>query len=256
MEKAAPETFPQLSRSPLREAVVDLRLREPLPVAWLEKLKNAAFDGFTNPQPIKTSAFRFEIPPDQPSRATVDSDQQWGRRYDSNKGGDVEVLQVTRQGMTLSILKGYTNWDGLRPKARAAWNKYLQISGPVEIGRLALRYINAIDLTVGEDYDKYLAAAPRIPTGVPPVLVPPIVNNFIQRVEVPFANEAAVAIITQTLSNPSAGKGSAILDIDVASAYNVAGDSDEVWTVLDKLRVIANSIFFSSITQKLLESFL
>jgi uncharacterized protein (TIGR04255 family) len=243
-------TFPQLNRPPLREALVDIRLRETLPLNWLAKLENADFDGFANPQPMKQGAFKFEMPKDQPSRATVASEQLWGQRYDRNNGA--EVLQMTRQGMTLSILKDYTKWEVLRDKARATWEKYIQISGPVGVSRLAVRYINGIDMPLGQDYDLYLTAAPKVPTELPQ-----IVNNFIQRVEVPFEKEAATAIITQTLGNPTeVNKGIAILDIDVFSNYHLEGASTEIWSVLDGLRVIANTIFFSSITKKLLESYL
>jgi uncharacterized protein (TIGR04255 family) len=153
--------------------------------------------------------------------------------------------------MTLSILKDYTNWDVLRAAAADAWEQFLDLSGPVATSRLAVRYINGIALRLGEDYDEYLSAGPRIP----PTL-PQIVNNFIQRVEVPFASDEAVAIITQTMGPAVAGMGDTVLDIDVYAFRLLDGASPEVWSVLDRLRIIANNIFFSSITEKLLESYL
>jgi uncharacterized protein (TIGR04255 family) len=215
----------------------------------MERLENANFGGFTNPQPMKEGAFRFELPTDQPARASVDSEQQLGRRYDSKD--EARVLQVRRNGMTLSILKNYTNWEALRDSARASWERYLEISGSVDVDRLAVRYINAIEMPVGDDYDKYLTTGPRIPRDLPQ-----IVNNFIQRVEIPFTKEEATAIITQTLGQPVGSKGSAILDIDVFCQCSLKGASPDVWSRLDNLRNIANGVFFSSVAPEVIKSYL
>jgi len=241
--------FPRLSRAPLREALVDIRLREQLPLDWVEKVNRMEFHGFESSEPMNQGSFRFEVPRDTPARASVTSVQPFGRRYDRSDGS--RVLQVTRNGVTLSILKDYTNWDVLRAAAADAWNQFLDSSGPVGISRLAVRYVNGIALPLGKDYDEYLTAGPRVPPALPQ-----IVNNFIQRVEVPFASDEAVAIITQTLGPSAAGMGDAVLDIDVYALRLLDGSSQEVWSVLDRLRIIANDIFFSSITEKLLESYL
>jgi uncharacterized protein (TIGR04255 family) len=242
--------FPQLSHPPLREALVDIKLRDVLPATWMERLENANFGDFTNPQPMKQSAFKFVLPKDEPARALVDSDQPLGRRYNSKD--EARVLQVRRNGMTLSILKNYTNWEALRDSARASWERYLEISGSVDVDRLAVRYTNAIEMPVGDDYDKYLTAAPRIPRELPQ-----IVNNFIQRVELPFIKEEAeaTAIITQTLGQTAGGKGSVILDIDVFCQCALKGTSPDIWFRLDNLRDIATGIFFSSVTQEVLKSY-
>ena len=128
--------------------------------------------------------------------------------------------------------------------------RYLEISGPVNVDRLAVRYINAIEMNLGEDYDRYLTAGPSIPPELPQ-----IVNNFIQRVEIPFETEGATAIITQTLGGPAAGKSSAILDIDVFCLCSLEGASGELWPRLDNLRNIANRIFFSSVTPEVIKSY-
>jgi uncharacterized protein (TIGR04255 family) len=225
---------------------VDIRLREQLSTGWLQNLESKDFGGFQKAQPMKQGSFRFEIPKDQPARAAVASEESIGWRYDKADGS--QVLQVRRNGMTLSILKNYTNWQALSTTVRDAWERYLEISGPIAVSRLAVRYINGIEIRLGRDYDEYLTAGPRIPQPLPQ-----IVNNFIQRVEIPFASDEATAIITQTTEPPVDGKGYAVLDIDVYSSCSLQGDSPELWSVLERLRIIANNIFFSSITKELLD---
>ena len=144
-------------------------------------------------------------------------------------------------------MKNYPGWNGLREAGRDVWREFLAVSGPVHISRLAVRYINAISIPLGADYDEYLTTGPRVPKSVPP-----IVTNFLQRVLVPFEEEAATAIITQTLEMPAPA---AVLDIDVFTECSLEGTSADIWSKLERLRGIANRIFFSSLTEKVLESY-
>ena len=49
--------------------------------------------------------------------------------------------------------------------------------------------------------------------------------------------------------------GPAVLDIDVFTEVSLEGASEETWSRLDDLRNIADRIFFSSLTEKVIESY-
>jgi uncharacterized protein (TIGR04255 family) len=235
--------FPKLTRPPLREVLVDIRLREELPASVLPKFE-AAPKGFPVRKGMKHGQFQFQVEENKPFAAKVLTEEALGVRYEREDGS--EVVQLRRNGFTYSILKNYRGWEVLREAARDMWRVFLLASGPVNINRLATRYINAIEIPLGADYDEYLTTAPRIPKSVPP-----IVTSFIQRVMVPFEREIAISIITQTLEMP----GPAVLDIDVFTEVSLEGASEEIWSRLDNLRNIADRIFFSSLTEKLIESY-
>jgi len=221
---------------------VDLRLRDELPASFVSNLK--ALEGFPISGEMKKRQVTVQMG-DKPTEVLT-TDEAYGRRYDREDGS--EVVQFRRNGLTYSILKNYTSWDVLREAARNAWQRFLAISGPVNVSRLALRYINAIDMPLGADFDEYLTAGPRIPKPLPPM-----VTGFIQRVFVPFDKDGAIAIITQTLETSTAGIIPAILDIEVFGECSLDGASAEVWSRLEKLRGIKNKVFFSSLTPKALE---
>jgi uncharacterized protein (TIGR04255 family) len=149
--------------------------------------------------------------------------------------------------MTYSVLKEYQGWISLRELSRDAWLEFLTVAGGVIVSRLAVRYINAISIPLGADYDEYLTTGPRVPKSVPS-----IVTSFMQRVVVPFEDEKAHAIVTQTLETPAPA---AVLDIDIFADCALEGAAGEVWSRLDRLRGIADRIFFSSLTAKVLESY-
>lgn len=234
--------FPKLTHPPLREALIDIRLREELPASVLPKFETPK--GFPMKQGIKHGQFQFQAEVDKPFTAKVITEEALGIRYGREDGS--EVVQLRRNGLTYSILRNYQGWEVLREAARDMWRVFLLASGPVNISRLAARYINAIEIPLGADYDEYLTTAPRVPKSVPP-----IVTSFMQRVLVPFEKEIATAIITQALETPSP----AVLDIDVFTEVSLEGTSEEIWSRLDNLRNIADRIFFSSLTGKVIESY-
>ena len=234
--------FPKLTRPPLREALIDIRLRDELPGSVLPKFE--APKGFPVKRGIKHGQFQFQADADKPFAAKVLTEEALGVRYEREDGS--EVVQLRRNGLTYSILKNYRGWEVLGEAARDMWRVFLLASGPVNISRLAARYLNAIEIPLGADYDEYLTTAPRVPKSVPP-----IVTSFMQRVLVPFEQEMATAIITQALETP----GPAALDIDVFTEVSLEGASEEIWSRLDNLRNIADRIFFSSLTEKVIESY-
>lgn len=240
-----PDTeFPKLTRSPLREALLDIQLREELPASILSEFK--APKGFPVAKQMRQGQFQFKMDKDQPALAEVLAEGALGWRYETDDGS--AVVQLRRNGITYSILKNYPGWNVLREAARDVWGEFLSISGTVNVSRLAARYINAISIPLGADYDEYLTTAPRVPKPIPQ-----IVNSFMQRVLIPFEEDAANAIITQTLEMPAPF---AVLDIDVFTVCSLPGGADDIWPKLDKLRNIADRIFFSSLSEKVIESYL
>lgn len=236
--------FPKLTRSPLREALVDIRLRDELPASVLSRFR--APKGFAVAKEIRQGRFHLKfLEKDRPAQAEVLAEGALGWRYERDDGS--EVVQFRRNGLTYSILKNYPGWNTLSEEARHAWEDFLAVSGSVNVNRLAVRYVNGIDIPPGSDYDDFLTTAPRVPK-----LVPQIVASFLQRVVVPVEEDAANVIITQTLELPAPV---AVLDIDVFAECSLIGVSADIWLKLGKLRNIADRTFFSSLTQKVLDSY-
>lgn len=245
----ADNEYPRLLRPPLREALIDIRLADTLPANFIEKLPKLDLAGFARLGEIREGAFQLEVPADKAPQATVTSSDLLGRRFDNANRS--QAVQFRRNGMTLSILKDYGNWETLRDGARGFWQRFLDLSGPTRVGRLAVRYINVTDVPFGEDFDNYLTAMPRIPKGLPQLL-----NSFFQRIAVPFSEDEALAIITQALElPPKEERSSVVLDIDVSSQVSMGGNDPGIWDKLERLRIIKNRIFFSSLTERALEAY-
>ena len=234
--------FPKLATPPLREALVDVRLRDEIPAAIIPKFR--APKGFPVVTTMKQGQFQFNVGVNKPSEAHVVQEAILGQRYDREDGS--EVVQLRRNGITYSALKNYPGWEVLRDSAREIWRDFITLTDDIVVSRLAVRYVNTITIPAGADMDEYLTNGPRVPA-----LLPQVVTSFMHRMLIPIEELKLNVIVTQTLEHASP----VILDIDVFTERSFEALSDEIWTTLDELRGIADRTFFSSLTEKVIESY-
>jgi uncharacterized protein (TIGR04255 family) len=161
-----------------------------------------------------------------------------------------QVVQARLDGFAFSRLKPYVSWESLRDEARTLWERYRELANPEAITRVALRYINRIELPLPfSDFKDYILTFPDIAPGLPQGL-----SYFLTRLVMPRADIEATAIINETMEQPTE-RVPLIFDIDVfrIGAFDVGGD--EYWRYFEQLRNFKNEIFFRSMTDKAKELF-
>jgi uncharacterized protein (TIGR04255 family) len=240
----------QLARPPLREAVIDLRLAEELPLSVVDEIGRLRFPDFEPPIQMWRTQISFPVGPPTPSPPLLppNANEAFGWRYHRSDGS--RAIQLRRDGVTFGVVQGYTTWADARSFARSVVERYCGWARNASVARIAVRYINVLAVPVGEDFDLYLTAGPRVPLGIPNVL-----SAFLHRVVIPFSQDEASAIVTQALEQVKEATVSVVLDIDVWSESRLQFDAPEIWARLDVLRDIKNRIFFGSVTERALEPF-
>ena len=79
-----------------------------------------------------------------------------------------KAVQLRVNGFAFSKLKPYESWPALRDEAREHWETYRGELGPSRIARLAVRYINRIELSLPiTDFQDYVLTGPQIADGIP-----------------------------------------------------------------------------------------
>jgi uncharacterized protein (TIGR04255 family) len=231
-----------LSHAPLREALIDIQLTSLRPVEFAQNLEQFELPGFQRKLQLRFGEFFLHFGKDEPPQSKSKVEIA-GWRYESSDGS--RVVQLRRNGMTYSFLKGYTEWSDIKNAAQEVWRLSCAWAGDVEVGRVAVKYINVIESPPGAELTDYLITVPSIPEELPQRLA-----HFLTRVTIPF-DKNILAIITTALEASS----NIVFDIDVFSQQVFAGNSLEFWALLDRLREIKNSIFFSTVTEKALEAY-
>jgi len=129
----------------------------------------------------------------------------------------------------------------------------IYITNPVRITRIALRYINRIEIPLPmNDFKEYVLTTPEIAPKLPQAL-----NHFFMQLEIPNPELPAIALITQTMGKPTGNQRlPLILDIDVFNEIDFINSDEEMWKEFEKLRKFKNDVFFNSITEKTKELFI
>jgi len=244
-----PEIFPN---PPITEALIDIRVQLPNDVSLtdLGKLHDKIKGSYPDKKARKKWEGTLELKNEQEPHVKTAHFEIDGYHFKSPDGK--QVVQYRLDGFTFSRLRPYTKWEDLFSEARKLWDVYRTNTNPVLVSRLAVRYINSIEIPSKEfDYDDYLTAAPKIPSGLPQLL-----KEFFSRIVVPFPDRGANAIIIQTPSlKEDPVKSAMILDIDVFAQVSLSPEDAKVYDILGVLREIKNEIFFGSVSEKTKELF-
>jgi uncharacterized protein (TIGR04255 family) len=178
-----------------------------------------------------------------PSQSQIDL----GWRYQTEH----EVAQFRVDGFTFSKLEPYTTWEEVFAEALRLWAIYRRLAEPAQVSRLAVRYINRLQLTGMTDIGQYLEAPPALPAPMPQRL-----REFLTRVYVVDDRTDASAVIVQALEPPEGpNMASVLLDIDAFCQVSLPPDDPSLPEIFEQLRSLKNDIFYASITETTAEKY-
>lgn len=240
--------FPNLERAPITEAIVDLRVDAPdLTMEKIAGVHDVVREAF--PQKQDRIEYEFGLALSGSASAVQRKEKHLG--WLAWSADRTRAMQARLDGFTFSRLPQYRDWDELRTEARRAWMAYSEAVKPRSVKRLAVRYVNRIELPQPvKSLGDYFETFPRIGPTLPQVLA-----GVYVRLLIPF--ESAVASVTYAIdvSGMTESVVPVVLDIDVFREADLEPQSDDVWAALEELRHIKNMVFFGSITKKLEEMF-
>ena len=244
--------WPRFSNAPIVEALLDVRATFPAPIepGRLESFQDAIRDRY--PTTMGRVAWESEIQVRQEAvQQAITRRGPEGFMFKAKDGR--RTVQARQDGFTFNWLKPYDRWETFRDEAREHWERYRAMFGPEAVSRIALRYINRLELPVPfDDFREYVKTAPDIAPELPQGL-----NAFFMRLEIPDERRGLIAILTETIE-PLVDEGKRlpfILDIDVIHGSAIHPDGSAMWDKFEELREFKNEIFFSSVTERAKELF-
>lgn len=240
-----------LSRAPITEAVIDLRVSLPpeFDVKVFASLGGEIGNGYGPPQNI--NLFTWEVRPTpgkDPESKSIDLGCT-GYRYDTQDGKC--IVQFRKDGFTFSRLSPYTTWEQVFSEAARLYRIFFQLSQPFEATRIAVRYINRLLLPEAEigDFSAFLTAPPPFPKEARAIM-----TGFLTQVEVQEPGTNISARVTQAVQPGGFEPASVpvILDLDVFEPGSISPVPDVILPRFEALRGIKNRYFFASLTEKTL----
>ncbi len=234
---------------PIREALIDIRI-DPVSTTTLDALQNVR-TGYetTFPSQEKYIEGRVEISAGEQLSSTNEA-RQVGWLFSSET--KQRIVQAKISGYTFNWLAPYTNWNEFRDEARFWWDKYRDVVRPERVSRVAVRYINRMDIPADAVISEYLRTRPEISPDMPQQLV----AGFFMQLQMPQTDIDARLILNQSLEASEAhDKVSIILDIAVIREIPEFETESDMWDYFEQLRKCKNRVFQASITERMEELF-
>jgi uncharacterized protein (TIGR04255 family) len=243
--------YPTLNSPPIKEAVIDIRviLSNDFDITSVKEIIEPLKDEYPKVETTKRSGVDFGF--NKGERVVKAEDVEiFGYRLWS--GDKTQVVLMTSEGFTFSRLSPYSNWEIFEGEAKRLLDIYLDQVSPLSITRLAVRYINKLEIKQEKiNLSEILTAPPSIPKDLAINI-----EGFLNRIIIKDVESDCRAIVTQAPSSDmSSGYPSIILDIDAFYEKRDGIDTSEIWSIINKLRMFKNDIFFKSITDNQLEAY-
>jgi uncharacterized protein (TIGR04255 family) len=238
--------------APITEALLDIRVQFPreIDLKKLEVFHQNIKDRFPDKKQRISFEAGLQLSPEKPPVPLPASGGPYGYMFSSPN--EKKVVQARLDGFTFNKLKPYENWERFFSEAKELWALYLKIANPEKVTRIALRYINRIEIPLPiKDFKEYILTIPDIAPNLPQGIA-----RLFMQISIPNHEIQATAIVTEAMeSTVDIQKLSFIFDIDVFQEILSSADESEIWERFKKLRVFKNDIFFQSITEKTKELF-
>lgn len=232
------------SKAPITEAIIDVRTRLPETIGLgdLERLHGAIKVDY--PKKGSRNLVEGQFKAQKAGVSASAKSKSVGFLFQSED--QKQIVQMRLDGYTMSRLAPYDRWEAFRDEARRLWMIYRKTAKPEEVLRLAVRYINRIDIPLPfRDLKDYLRTGPEVAPGLPQVL-----TGLFMQLTIPQNDIRCTAMLTEALIEPATeGVASIVLDIDLFRTDDVPQSDDAVWEFFETLHERKNEIFEECITE-------
>ncbi|MFL5245107.1 MAG: TIGR04255 family protein [Gemmataceae bacterium] len=243
--------FPHLAAAPIVEAVIQWNARAQLPFEpdALQKRLESLLPGYPNREPQYHHEFLFQglVAENQPQ--STSSHQGGWHGFRVSTADKHYIAQITRDGLVLSRLHPYEDWQRFSAEALRVWKVYLQLAAPSEVQRLGVRFINRIASARIDTLNEYLNEPPTCPMPL---------KDFLYQSTYEVPGQPFLIRVVKTMQAGISGaseESGLILDIDVGTTKAIACDEEALREPLSKMRWLKNKFFFDLLTDSAIESF-
>jgi uncharacterized protein (TIGR04255 family) len=232
------------TKPPITEAILDIQVEnsgEPSPLA-LESCQHPVRATYPTKRELRAAVAHIDLGSEPSASATA---RDVGFAFISPDGK--QLFQVRTNGFTANRLAPYSRWEEFSSEAKKLWTIYRERTKPNRITRVALRYINRIDLP-GESIElkDYFQTSPDIARGLPQSM-----SGFFMHVVLPLGDvKSAVNIIETIVEPPRPGIVSVVLDLDFFRTDEIPETEEGLWALFEELRVKKNVVFEACLTDK------
>jgi uncharacterized protein (TIGR04255 family) len=174
------------------------------------------------------------------------------RGYSFRSEDGLQVVRVTRRGLSFHRLKPYLDWGHFESAVQFVWREFVSYFGPEYVSRLRVRYLNRIEVPHSfARLEEFLRLYPSVPDPIDTGL-----SGYLMRLVLQDESVPAVAHITHAVEADLALPYiPMIFDIDVRREGELSTAGPTLWEAIHAMREYKDRLFFESITEDMKELF-
>ena len=233
---------------PITEAVIGINFENLIGKDNLSYLQEKLSQYYPNHQPVENLRLKVELAVGEDNKKTANTDvaEEIGHRYST--ADMTELLVIFPKSIVVSQLAPYPGWDPFFERFVRDWKLLKRAPGFQPIQRLGVRYINRIDIpceTPIIEHEEYLNIYPKITDKFGSLMAYAVeAKVFMQDLECMLTiNSAAVPA-------PILNYASFVIDQDISRETNIPQKDDDIFALIQKIRVRKNEVFESCVTDR------
>jgi uncharacterized protein (TIGR04255 family) len=241
------ETQCRYSRAPITEAIIDLRVKLPegTTFAQLERCVANEAGAYPIKGKFRETTARMEV---GEGLSTSASTKHVG--FALTSADRKQLFQVRLDGFAMIRLAPYDSWAPFRDETRRLWDNYRKSAHPVKVERMAVRYVNRLDLPLPlADFKEYLRTLPEVSRDLSQTLA-----GFFMQLIIPQEDIRSTLVLNQAMIPPPRPEVvSVVLDLDLFRDADLPTEEEEVWRLFEDLHTRKNQVFEACITDSMRE---
>jgi uncharacterized protein (TIGR04255 family) len=240
-------------KPPITEAVIAFQFQDELATDGMAKVTEKFASSYPTYEPNFELAVSVERELNGIGAKATASTKLAGFRM---SGGDqFDLIIFNTHDLAISRLAPYLGWVDLFAKARQSFETFRSLVGYRNLTRLAVRYINRLDIpsavTDRIEPATYLRTFPAYP-GLDPIAFDEFGTQVIFKVQ---DIQARARVATAGVPSPLIDHKSLLLDIDIFCVDDLPNRPESIYELLEKLHTAKNIVFETCVTDTARELF-
>ncbi|MHB1620439.1 MAG: TIGR04255 family protein [Sulfuricella sp.] len=244
---ADPELLPMFYKHPpITEAVIGINFSSPIKQADVNLVNNKFHSHYPNNQAMSNFNVAVELSNIQINKPTTNCKKEEGHRRST--ADMTQLLVLWPSSFALSQLAPYQGWDHFFERFVRDWALWKRTIGFQTISRIGVRYINRIDIPVKGSitkYEEFLNVYPKLPESLDPIIAYAVqVASELKDID------CLLKINSAAVPSPLLGFASFVIDLDISKEVNPPQSDNDIFDLLNKIRVQKNGVFEACISNR------
>lgn len=244
-------TQPSYAHPPITEAVIEICFDTSLEPAQLEKISSKF--GSNYPEQQIVTNFEVAVGADINERDALRADFKQAAGYRRSSSDMTQLMVLWGSKFIISQLAPYPGWAVFFERFERDWKKWRKVAGNRKITRIGVRYINRIDIPSPEafaEHEEFLNIYPRIPNNIGRL------NEYAVQAQFTIVEmECKLTLNSAVVESPLLDHISIVVDQDIAKVGVPPQGDEEIFKLLNDIRIKKNSVFEECITNRSRELF-